>query len=174
MAGIKIRNERDGYDYELRLVKRLGPRGRIGVASTKADRPSNNIVYNFGGKDNQFPIQWTMYDWGDDLSLGTAASIPDTADANFQTDGNGDPIVQSLREQIWFFDRFIQIGTISTQWRLYDIDDNGNVTGGFLSDPDGDGSNEGLPVVIESTDLPEEAGLLAGRAQMQVRLGQVV
>lgn len=141
----------DNIQYHFDLIQNLSDEGEIPFTVIEADQAINNQALGFSGKARRIPLEWILYDNGEDKADST---FPGTVDSRISGS------VTTIEEQIVYLRRYIQNSTLGARWRLY---------GGKFSDPDGDGSDEGTPVALESLNVRRSARR-ANRANGSIRL----
>lgn len=152
------------YIFEgIQNLERLKEQGRTVAAAQDAE---DSVAYSFTPPKVKIPISWLIIDGENrtqltnDKSDGTLSSSG-ISDARFS---NGS--VKNIKEQILWLRKYIFNGTGGTKFRLY---------GGNFSDPDGDGTDEGTPVVIDNQRLPENVNELnAPKADIQLSVADAV
>lgn len=148
----------DPLEYHFELVQNLDSNGEIPATTVESDIPENNQHLAFQGKTKNIPIEWLIYDNGTDKSDGTysSAGITDSRISN-------DTIVSATEQKV-FLEYYIHNPNSTAQWRLF---------GGRFTDPDGDGTDEGTPVHIQTLN-PRTSSPIFGNGILRLRVGSRV
>lgn len=159
-------NTADPLEYHFKMIQNLDDRGNLPITTIEADIPERNQHMAFQGQARQVPIDWILYDNGEDKSNGTwsDAGIDDSRITS--TNDAGEEIIKTPFEQKVYLQWYIFNPNIGADWRLYG--------GEFTWDWDGDGTDEGTPVAIENSnirDAAEEANFKRGG--LKLHIGQI-
>lgn len=154
-------NDADPIEYHFKLVQNLSDKGEIPTTVVEADQPLNNQQLAFSGKTVSIPIEWLIYDNGNDKASGTwGTQVGSSFDAKLGSD------IVTIEDQIYYLRRYIHNAELGAKWRLF---------GGRFTDPDGSGNSEGTPVAINRLNIDRVAeNPLRARGQMQLVVGNVV
>lgn len=159
-------SDTDPIEYHFELISNVDEDGNIPFTAIEADTTLNNQQLGFSGKTRELPIQWTIKDGSnnsnllDDKSDGTWSNqLPAGFDDHFSND-----TIVTTEEQIHYLQRYIQNSTLGAQWKLF---------GGIYTDPDGDGTDEGTPVVVQRLSIRRLNPSLA-QASIQLKIGEGV
>lgn len=154
-------NDNDPIEYHFKLVQNLNDEGEIPFTVIEADQVLNNQALGFSGKQRTVPIDWILYDNGNDKSDGTwDTQVGSSYDSRLGTD------IKTIKDQIVYLRRYIQNSTLGAQWRLY---------GGQFTDPDGDGNDGGTPVALQNLNIRRRSSNpLRASGTMRLKVADVV
>lgn len=141
-------------EYEFNLMQRIQKQKQYSQTVVGAPEAENSVAYNFTPPKIRVPVEWLIHDDGTDKSRGTLSSSG-ISDSRFSGG-----TVETLQEQRVWLEDYIFDGASGIKYELY---------GGEFSDPDGDGTDEGTDVVVQ-TDVSIEQNA----DQIQVNPASVV
>jgi len=143
-------------EYIFGLLKNKSDGRQRSYTTITAQNPTAARHFGFQPGETNPEWRWKLYDNGTDKSNGSL-SASNISDARFSND-----TVTTVQEQIIWLQQYIMDNTSDARWRLF---------GGRFSDYDGDGFDEGTPVVVkqpqvdQTSDRPNEA---QGRISMKL------
>lgn len=147
----------DPIEYHFKLIQNLDDNGEIPATTIEGDQPLNNQNLAFEGKTRVIPLQWIIYNNGNDKSDGTWGNqVGSSFDSNLGSD------ITSVEDQIYYIQRYIHNSTLGRQWRFF---------GGNYTDPDGSGNNNGTPVHVQPVQIKRNKVNTAARAQTRLLFG---
>lgn len=152
------------YIFEgIQNLDRLKEQGYTVASAQQAERSK---AFSFTPPKVRIPINWLIID-GENRSQITNDKSDGTLSSSGITDSNfSNNTVKTIKEQVNWLEKYIFNGTGGTQFRLY---------GGNFSDPNGDGTDEGTPVVISNIRLPQNVNELnAPEASIELQLADAV
>lgn len=153
-------NSEERIEYHFKLISNLDSNNNLPVTTVEGDQPLNNQHLAFQGKGRIIPINWVVYNNDSDKSNGTysTSGITDSRISNSN--------IKTVTEQKVYLERYIHSSNNVAEWRLF---------GGEFSDPDGDGTDEGTPVVVETCNVRRtNNNPLTAQGVMKLRVGQRV
>lgn len=161
-ADIDGDGEDDTLEFQFNLVQERDISSEIPVFTQEADKPSNNILYAFQGKNKSYTIVMDLYDNGEDKSNGTWQNLDVNDPRISSTDGDGNEIVQTVEEQIVYLDEYMQNPVFGANWRMEE---------GIFQGKDG----EGIPVGFENFDSKEiSENPLEAEAVLVLEVGNII
>jgi hypothetical protein len=146
------------YEFDLVQSKEEGINRSFTTIGNKDPRAARHFGFRPG--ENNPTLRWILFDNGEDKSNGSL-SASNISDARFSNQ-----TVTTLQEQIIWIQQFIMDNSSDARYRLF---------GGRFSDYNGDGIEEGTPVVIknpritQSSDRPTTA-----EGKIQLKLGVTI
>ena len=147
-------------EYEFNIIQRIEDGRKRSFTTIGNQDPEAARHFGFEPGETNPAIEWLIYDDGTDKSNGSLSSSSIT-DSRFSND-----TVVTVEEQIIWLTEYIHDNTSDPRWLL---------TGGRFSDPDGDGTDEGTNVVIESIPITQVADRqTAADAKINLKLGVTI